>query len=111
MTADNKIALLASHSQEIGEIVQVITAIAQQTNLLALNASIEAAQAGESGKGFAVVAGKVGNSPVKQLFRQDIIHKVGPIQTSSRETALAITEISQIIHKIHDFTKNHYVTG
>lgn len=105
-SADNKIALLASHSQEIGEIVQVITAIAQQTNLLALNASIEAARAGESGKGFAVVANEV-----KELSRETtasakgIIHKVEMIQASSQEAASAITEISQIIHKIHDFTK------
>jgi methyl-accepting chemotaxis protein len=41
-------------SAEIGEVIKLITSIAQQTNLLALNATIEAARAGESGKGFAV---------------------------------------------------------
>lgn len=45
--------------QEVGQIVEVITGIAQKTNLLALNATIEAARAGEYGRGFAVVAEEI----------------------------------------------------
>lgn len=48
-------------SEEIGEIIGTIEAIASETNLLSLNASIEAARAGEAGKGFAIVAGQVKN--------------------------------------------------
>jgi methyl-accepting chemotaxis protein len=57
----NSVVELADGYREIGEIVSLISSIAQQTNLLALNAAIEAARAGESGRGFAVVAEEVRN--------------------------------------------------
>ena len=52
------VASLGDSSEEIGDVIKVITSIAQQTHLLALNATIEAARAGAAGKGFAVVAGR-----------------------------------------------------
>lgn len=56
--ADN-ILILSEHTQQIGEIIATVSALADQTKLLALNASVEAARAGEEGKGFAVVAMEV----------------------------------------------------
>ncbi len=92
---------LRSSSQEIGDIVQVITSIAEQTNLLALNATIEAARAGDAGMGFAVVA-----SEVKELANataratEDIARKVEMIRSATEESTDSIGRIVATIDQI-----------
>jgi methyl-accepting chemotaxis protein len=99
------IARLGESSTEIGNVIKVITSIAQQTNLLALNATIEAARAGESGKGFAVVANEV-----KELAKatanatEEIRIKIHTIQTDTKEAVNAITNVGAVIVQINNLS-------
>ncbi len=104
-TTTTTVSKLGDSSTEIGQVIKVITSIAQQTNLLALNATIEAARAGEAGKGFAVVANEV-----KELAKEtakateDISRKIEAIQTDTKAAVDAIATISGVIHQINDIS-------
>ncbi len=94
---------LSTSAVTIGEVVKLITDIAEQTNLLALNATIEAARAGEAGKGFAVVA-----SEVKALATQtakateDIRAQIGAIQGETDHAVREIAEVGRIIQGVEE---------
>ena len=102
-STNETISKLGQSSAEIGQVIKVITSIAQQTNLLALNATIEAARAGEAGKGFAVVANEV-----KELAKEtakateDISRKIEAIQTDTKGAVEAIGQIGSVIVQIND---------
>ncbi len=101
-SANEVIDDLKAHSQEIGEIIKIITDISQQTNLLALNATIEAARAGKAGKGFAVVANEIKNlSRETATSTENIIHKLGAIYSSSEKAKNVIDEVSVAVIQIH----------
>jgi methyl-accepting chemotaxis protein len=98
---DARIGGLSQAASRIGDVVKLITAIAEQTNLLALNATIEAARAGEAGRGFAVVA-----SEVKALASQtatateEIDGQVTSMQAATRDSVAAIKAIGTTISRV-----------
>ncbi len=104
-TTTDRVSELSRAAARIGDVVELINAIAGQTNLLALNATIEAARAGEAGRGFAVVA-----SEVKALAEQtakatgEIGQQVGGIQSATQDSVTAISGISGTIKRLSEIS-------
>ena len=94
---------LEAASQQVGEVIALITKIARQTHLLALNATIEAERAGDAGKGFAVVADEV-----KELAGQtatateEIDRTIAGIQVEVQAATTSLDRITQIVGHISD---------
>lgn len=99
--ANGAVERLGQSSREIGDVVKVITAIAQQTNLLALNATIEAARAGNVGKGFAVVAGEVKSlAQETALATRNIEQRISAIQGDTTRVVEAMAGIRTMVAEV-----------
>jgi methyl-accepting chemotaxis protein len=100
-----KVRTLAESATRIGDVVQLIRAIASQTNLLALNATIEAARAGEAGRGFAVVAAEVKNLATQTgKATEEIETQIAAIQGETGTTVTAIEKIATVVNTISGVT-------
>jgi len=93
-----RIKRLGESSQEIGEIVELISDITEQTNVLALNAAIQAASAGEAGRGFSVVAEEVQRLAERSA---EATKQIGAIVKTIQVT----TNLATLIQKISSDTQ------
>ena len=123
-----RIKRLGESSQEIGEIVELISDITEQTNVLALNAAIQAASAGDAGRGFTVVAEEVQRlaersaeatkqiSAIVKTIQTDTQDAVSAMEQSTRgvvdgaklsdAAGQALAEIGQVSRNLSDLIEN-----
>ena len=91
-----RIKRLGESSQEVGEIVQLISDIADRTSILALNASIQASTAGDAGQGFAVVAEEVERLAERSTdATKQISSLIKAIQTGTSEAIADMEEATR----------------
>ena len=108
-------------TNDIQNVMEIITKISDQTNLLALNASIEAGRAGEQGRGFAVVADEVrklaeeSKGAVRTTNEKivDVVTKINSsfgamegISASTEQQTASMEEVTSTAHRLGELAEN-----
>ncbi|MDB5596736.1 MAG: putative methyl-accepting chemotaxis receptor/sensory transducer [Hyphomicrobiales bacterium] len=97
---------LSDKAHEIGELIDIIQAIAAQTSLLSLNAALEAARAGEAGRGFALVAQEVKSLAGQTARATDrVAEHVSAIQIATGTAMGAIAAIAKTASRVEATTQ------
>ncbi len=127
-----RIKRLGESSQEIGEIVALVSDITEQTNILALNAALQATAAGEAGRGFSKIAQEVERlaersaeagkqiSRLIKMIQNDTYDAIAAMERSTLEVTKgtqrsniagsALEEIETVSRRLADHVTNIYDT-